>query len=539
MKKNLRAMVLATVVTTMMITIAGCSTKEKAVSTKTLPDINIMKFETPIDVVTAKIVYDVKVYPEGQSADVNDVYKSIEKVMGIKLANKYSVPFDAYMQKIKLSMVSKDLPDIFFADEKVLEELIKGDELVDMKPYYDKYASDKLKKVMSFKDLIAFKSVERDGKYYGMPNVSDALNGVPVLWIRKDWMDTLGLKTPKTADEVIEMAKAFATKDPDKNGKADTYGLALNKDLDLRFTGLANALGAYPSIYRKDSKGKYTFGNLDPKVREVLVKFNELYKAGAIDPEFATKDLSKVAEMVSQGKMGMYIGEFYQPLWPLVDTRKTVKGSDWVGIPMPGVTSEQCIPQTPINVSGTWAVRKGFAHPEALIVILNNLSEAGYETKGNAWSDEWVKLQTKYANNSVNNWLPVMLDRPDANASKLLAFKEVDKTKDSSKLTPNVKNLYDMIQKAKGGDATVWGWPKVYYEGVESAISYKETVYDEWFQAPTETAKIKGTALTKLDKETFINIIVGNKPISEFDNYVTQWKSQGGEQILKEMSESK
>lgn len=535
-KKIFRSLVLSTVIASMIITTVGCGAKKETTGTKTLPDINIMKFETPIEVVTAKTVYDVKIYPEGQSPDSNDVYKSIESVMGIKLTNKYAVPFDAYKQKIKLSMVSKDLPDIFYVDENDLQEMIKGDQLEDMKPYYEKYASENLKKIMGFKDSVAFKTVDRGGKYYGIPNVADAMNGVPVLWIRKDWMDSLGLKAPKTADELFVMAKAFGTQDPDKNGKADTYGLALNKELDLRFTGIANLLGAYPSIYTKDSNGKYVFGSVDPKIKDVLTKFNELYKVGAIDPEFATKDMTKVAETLAQGKIGMYVGEFYQPLWPLGDTLKNVKGADWIGVPMPG---EQFIPQTPLHVTGAYVVRKGFAHPEALIVMLNNIAEAGYETKGNAWSDEWVKLSTKYANNGVNNWLPIMLDRPDANAAKLIAFKEVDKTNDTSKLTPNYKNLYDMIQKAKAGDASVWGWPKVYYEGVESALSYKKSVYNEWFQAPTETAKMKSASLIKLEKETFINIIVGNKPVSDFDSYVTQWKAQGGDQILKEMSEAK
>ena len=48
-----------------------------------------------------------------------------------------------------------------------------------------------------------------------------------VLLIRKDWLDKLGLQPPKTWDDLAKVAQAFTTQDPDGDGKADTYGLAV------------------------------------------------------------------------------------------------------------------------------------------------------------------------------------------------------------------------------------------------------------------------------------------------------------------------
>lgn len=42
-------------------------------------------------------------------------------------------------------------------------------------------------------------------------------------------------------DEALDIAIKFATEDPDGNGKADTYGLYLDKDL----TGLDYIMAAY------------------------------------------------------------------------------------------------------------------------------------------------------------------------------------------------------------------------------------------------------------------------------------------------------
>jgi multiple sugar transport system substrate-binding protein len=61
------------------------------------------------------------------------------------------------------------------------------------------------------------------GTVYAVPFSAQA----NVLLVRKDWLDKLGLQPPKTWDDLVNVAKAFTTQDPDGNGKNDTYGLAL------------------------------------------------------------------------------------------------------------------------------------------------------------------------------------------------------------------------------------------------------------------------------------------------------------------------
>lgn len=49
----------------------------------------------------------------------------------------------------------------------------------------------------------------------------------PGIWsikIRQDWLENLGLEVPTTADEILEVARAFTFDDPDGNGEDDTYG---------------------------------------------------------------------------------------------------------------------------------------------------------------------------------------------------------------------------------------------------------------------------------------------------------------------------
>lgn len=62
-----------------------------------------------------------------------------------------------------------------------------------------------------------------------------------------------------------------------------------------------------------------------------------------------------------------------------------------------------------------------------------------------------------------------------------------------------------------------------------------EEVYSLYY-GRTSTMESKGAILGKLENETFANIIMG-APIETFDEFVTKWNKQGGEDILKEIAE--
>ncbi|MNC27653.1 hypothetical protein D3C75_758310 [compost metagenome] len=47
----------------------------------------------------------------------------------------------------------------------------------------------------------------------------------------------------------------------------------------------------------------------------------------------------------------------------------------------------------------------------------------------------------------------------------------------------------------------------------------------------------KGGITTKLEGETVMGIIYGRKPLEDFDKFVKEWYSIGGEQMTKEANE--
>lgn len=45
------------------------------------------------------------------------------------------------------------------------------------------------------------------------------------------------------------------------------------------------------------------------------------------------------------------------------------------------------------------------------------------------------------------------------------------------------------------------------------------------------------SSLDKLQAETYVNIIMGTQSADSFDEFVTNWKSLGGDQITEEVNE--
>lgn len=58
------------------------------------------------------------------------------------------------------------------------------------------------------------------------------------------------------------------------------------------------------------------------------------------------------------------------------------------------------------------------------------------------------------------------------------------------------------------------------------------------FFGQTESMKLKWANLQKLQDETFLKIVTGEASIDSFDEFVSTWKSTGGDQITKEVEES-
>ncbi|WP_407572647.1 ABC transporter substrate-binding protein [Deinococcus altitudinis] len=147
-----------------------------------------------------------------------DAYKAIGKAYQAKTGQAVEFTFAGtdFEQRFARAIASGDLPDVVVNDTAQLGNLLSLGVLLPV---------DR-SKVSGNKDIVAaaWKSAQGvDGKYYGVPSSTQVFE----LYIRKDWRTKLRLPLPRTWDDVSKMALAFTTKDPDGNGKNDTYGMVI------------------------------------------------------------------------------------------------------------------------------------------------------------------------------------------------------------------------------------------------------------------------------------------------------------------------
>ncbi|MFD0674057.1 extracellular solute-binding protein [Cohnella sp. GCM10027633] len=500
------------------------------------------KYDPPIEITTVRYTDSSFKYKEGESLENNAWTRAYESELGIKLKNLWVVNGEGnqYTQKMNLTITSNELPDFFMVDAKQLRELAENDQLEDLTQIVADYGSP-LTKEMIDRGANAKIAASYDGKLVAIPPAEDYLGGAPLLWVRTDWLKKLNLPEPKTMDDFLKIADAFTNQDPDGNGKKDTYGLAASKDViggypDL--SGFMNAYHAYMNIWVKDAGGKLVFGSIQPEMKTALAKLQELYKAGVIDKEFGVKDGGKAAELQTAGGVGMSFGAMWNPLWPLQDNVTKDPNAEWGAFPIPSADGTPASAQSTADFNSFWVVKKGAAHPEAIVKLLNFYNEKIVSENAEPaiyHSADGIEF-FKYAMLANGFGTPAGLLTVHKNVVAAL------QANDGAKLTPEEKAYFDKITLFKGGDRTNWGTNKVFGEGGSWAVigaNYVDQgllVKNEFLGAPTPGMTEKKAILDKMVLETFTNIIIG-APISDFDKFVSDWNKLGGEQITQEVNE--
>lgn len=194
------------------------------------------KYETPITIrFTRDVDNDMQdnIIPKtpGETVEDNRWLKAYSEKLGINVVYDWTVSGgDAYTQKMNVTLTSGDLPDMLRVTPAQMKQLAEADLIEDLTPYWEQYASDDLKELYAEQGPAVINSAVVNGKIMGIGKADVYGDGV-YLWLRKDWLDNLGLQEPTSMQDLLKISEAFTTQDPDGNNINDTYGLAITKDL--------------------------------------------------------------------------------------------------------------------------------------------------------------------------------------------------------------------------------------------------------------------------------------------------------------------
>ncbi|MBD2867001.1 extracellular solute-binding protein [Paenibacillus arenilitoris] len=495
------------------------------------------KYDPPITMRATMIETDF--LNEGDTVEDNVWTRGYSEELGVQVKYDWVVDGANAGEKMNITLASGDLPDLLGVNQSQFKQLLEAGQLEDLSEVYEKYASPQLKEFYS-SGADGLLPARSDDKLYGLTYYSGSYDTSPMLWIRTDWMNNLGLKPPATMDEAIGMIKAFAEEDPDRNGKDDTYGIQLNKDLfgggDFNPVGFANGYHAYPGHWFKDDSGKASYGSILPEMKTVLGKLQEMYKAGYIDPEFGTKDVAKAGETVMSDKVGLFFGYMTSP-FSVSGMIKDGSTADWLPYPIPSADDKPALVQNNMSFGSIYAVRKGYEHPEALIKLMNFAVEKMFGESAAAES-------ANYLGSSGQGFqaAPVRLLKPNKNVFIYQNVVAALEANDPSALNTEEKSYFDGITKYRGGDKSQWWFERIFgpdssQKVIQQYIDNDAITMNEWVYPPTDTMVSKGGTLGKLELETFVKIIYGQAPVDAFDKFVEDWKKLGGEKMMEEVNQ--
>ncbi|MBP1994704.1 extracellular solute-binding protein [Paenibacillus eucommiae] len=492
------------------------------------------KYDPPIEITSARIVDATYKYNTGETIENNIWTKAYLDELGIKLKYDWVIGNDQAEQKMNVAFSSGHMPDFTLVNALQLKQLADADMLLDLTDIYDMYASPLTKKLHVEVGTQALEAATIGGKLMAIPESGATIENAQMIWLRTDWLQKLSLPEPKTMDDLFQIAEAFAKQDPDGNGKNDTYGMFLSKELLI--DGFFSGYHAYPRFYLKDASGALVYGSIQPEIKPALQKLQDMYKAGLFDKEFGVKPFDKAAEDVKAGKIGFMFSSMSSPIFPLKDSKKNDPKAEWSSYPLVSTDDKPALAQTPAaTIYNYYVVKKGTKHPEALLKMINLYAEKGYGEHPNP---------VYFINNGVETfkYAPFKVWPPEDSLDTQRSIAAALQTGDTSKLRMDQRNIYDMIiNYQSNGDVNDWEMERVYSDKgsfgiLDQYLNENKQIKSAYFGTPTKTMALKGSTAYAMEIETYTKIIMG-APIDEFDRFVDQRNRLGGSQITQEVNE--
>lgn len=529
--------------------LSGCGNggdKEAESSTPSAPlELKDGKYDPPVTISYLRPWGPDVTFKSGEDQDNNVHTKWAKEKLGIELKNEWVSPStnNAFETKLRLSLASNaEMPDIisYRGEFNLVRELIESGMFVDAGELFDQYANDTWKDAIN-EDPTVWYPYMQDGKRIGIPILDYSYNGDPVMWIREDWLKKLNLKGPETLEDLEVVMDAFTNQDPDGNGRKDTYGLTIGFKnwVNTWMSDAGWVFGAYgtmPNQWNLTEDGKLEYGSVTPGAKQALATLQNWMSKGYIPEEAGVYDETKAAEEFTAGKAGIVVGPHWMPTWPLEDVKKNDPDAEYKAYPIPTGPDGQAGRRGTPNENGVVLINKNMKNPEAFFTYQNYLFEnfanpqvGGEFEYGFAEGYDYVLVDGKPS-------IDPSLTEGYAPEKYTLAF-------DGARIPSLSMNTLAKLANGetpstpfeKKLDASV---PTAMLDAAKLVLDQKDISLKQMFTgAPTMTMQMNNDILTKMEKDTFSQIIYGKTSIDAFDSFVEKWKSSGGDQMTKEVNE--
>ncbi|HHY81307.1 MAG TPA: extracellular solute-binding protein [Clostridiales bacterium] len=454
--------------------------------------------------------------PAEQSEADKSFFAAVEKANNVKIELEVP-PATNYAERLQIMMAGGDYPEVvLFPGErdKILLDAVENGVVIPINQYLENAPN-----LMQYTYNISWDSLKfkGDDQIYGVPRTSIARADGYI--VRKDWLDNLGMTIPEggavTKDEFVEILRAFTEDDPDGNGIDDTYGFAANSDAE----GNMGPILTWPfglNGWQKADKGPYEYMNLQfskehDNFKKALEFTRDLWAKGYIDPDWPVTKRETAIERFKQGINGV-IGEFsgwvaqyitdMTPIFPDVELTYITGVKDDNGKVEGGSFGT--------GFWGLWTITSSAEKPERIISVFDwMLSDEGWPTvnygpEGVTYNVEDGKMVATdlYAKYS---WGRAILRRNNDPAFFI-------PLSTSEEMKPKLEKWLSTC--------------------IEQAIFSK----DRGYRPPAADDPVY-IDYQKTMNQAISKIIVGERPVSDWDQILDEWYKNGGEAYIQQVND--
>lgn len=436
------------------------------------------------------------------------IKNELEKLTNTKLTYQF-FPADTYDDKLNATMATGALPEVAYVKNQAsfinLKDEIRDGQFWEIGPYLSEFPNlNKLKPQV-------LNNTKVDGKLYSV-YVGRPLARQGVIY-RKDWADKLGLPAPQTIDDVIAMAKAFAEKDPDGNGKPDTIGLSDRNDLVYgAFKTILSWYGSPTGWGEKDGQLQPDFAF--PQYVQAMDAMKQIRDAKAMNLDFAATSKTDQVALFTSGKAGVYIGAMSD-----VDTLN----KDLIKNVPDAVVETAGMIQGPDGKATSWAIpgynnvalfpKSGIKDEAELKQVLAFFDKMMTPEVANLMF--WGIEGTHY---TVVDGKAKVGDNSDLNEREVKGYKD------------SVIGEYDTNGMYEGYYALPARIHAEEFAKQQEAVAISDPTAP--LDSPTYTEE--GTELQKLITDATYQYIYGKIDQAGFRKAIDEWKKRGGDKIISE-----
>ena len=450
-----------------------------------------------------------------QSPDINaDKWvKRLEELTNTDMDIRL-VPHKEYEQKMAQMFATNDIPDVVQGQGgttgKEMAGSVEAGVFMPLDDLLKQYGPNLLKKIPQE----AWNRMSYQGKIYGIPEWL----GNPsrrATWIRKDLLDKTGLPVPKTVDDYLNVLRAFK-----ELGVENPYmGRQDFKYADTFF-------GAY-DVFPYLSQFEEVDGQIQPKfldadnMMKALSTYKTMFDEGLINKEFATINPTTFKNMILSGKAGIWSMNANELIQWQTQLKESVPEAELAIIPSPVGPDGKGGYYLYGDVARSYFINAKYEHPEKIIQFFDWMVSDEAEqfftfgVEGEDYTKDGDKIDYKQPTDVQ------AVDEERYRQAFLWMVQDTTYNRGSLSLTEEGRNLMSVFDNTLANEGR---------DGIE---------FDPRLEALKKNPDITPLSDTPppLLITHMVKMVYGQEPIENWPKVIEEWKSKGGNDVLKEAND--